>query len=384
MAILAVVLFTVSMDASPTINELNQRRTAINNELAENRRELEAVRQERADAVREIELLNEEMRIISEDMMAIEDEIRSMQALLEETEIELDIAIELLENQYEMFIDRAVHMYMHGRTSYLDVLLNAESFTDLIRIIHSINMIIEHEQNMIDELIAAEQAVSNKIAQIEQQKEDLELVRDMYAERMIELEESMDAVAILVEELEESETEYLLVIATFENQASEVGRAIERAQAEQRAREAQAAANRAAQQNFVFTGGQFDWPVPGHTRISSGYVNRISPINGRREFHSGIDIPAPRGTNIVAAYPGVVIHSGWMGGFGNTIMIDHGGGIVTLYGHNSSNIARVGQQVARGEVIARVGSTGWSTGNHLHFEVRRNGNHTDPIPFLRG
>ncbi len=107
------------------------------------------------------------------------------------------------------------------------------------------------------------------------------------------------------------------------------------------------------------------------------------PILQKRWLHTGIDIPAPTGTSIYAAAAGRVIHSGWIRGYGYAIMIDHGGGIISLYGHCSSLIAAADQVVARGEIIAKVGSTGWSTGPHVHFEVRENGDYVDPKPYLR-
>ena len=124
------------------------------------------------------------------------------------------------------------------------------------------------------------------------------------------------------------------------------------------------------------------WPVPSSSRITSYYGGRIDPINGSQSGHLGMDIAAPQGTPIVAANDGVVILSQWNGSYGNCVMIDHGGGIVTLYGHISQLIAGVGQVVSRGQTIALVGSTGRSTGPHCHFEVRINGATTDPLNYL--
>ena len=138
----------------------------------------------------------------------------------------------------------------------------------------------------------------------------------------------------------------------------------------------------AAMGNVTYTGGQFAWPVPGRSYISSGYGYRNRPIGSGREFHTGYDIPAPTGSNIVAAADGTVITAGYVNGFGYTVMINHGGGLVTLYGHNSKLNVSVGQQVTKGQVVAKCGSTGNSTGPHCHFEVRKNGKHTSPAPYL--
>ena len=135
-----------------------------------------------------------------------------------------------------------------------------------------------------------------------------------------------------------------------------------------------------------YSGGQLGWPVPckvpASSSLSSGFVYRKKPIGSGYEYHSGYDIPAPYGSDIVAAEGGTVIYSGWMNGYGNTIMINHGGGIVTLYAHNSSLVVAKGATVTRGQVVAKCGSTGNSTGNHCHFEVRLNGTAVSPEPYL--
>ena len=127
-----------------------------------------------------------------------------------------------------------------------------------------------------------------------------------------------------------------------------------------------------------------EWPVSGHTRISSPFGYRIHPIFKVKKLHTGIDIPAPTGTSIGAAAAGTVVYCDWLGGYGKAIMVDHGGGILTLYGHNSALVVSEGDTVSRGQTIAKAGSTGNSTGPHLHFEVRKNGSYVDPMPWLRG
>ena len=124
------------------------------------------------------------------------------------------------------------------------------------------------------------------------------------------------------------------------------------------------------------------WPTPGQTRITSNYGSRIHPITRLQSFHTGLDIAAPQGHNLVATANGRVIFAGWRGAYGNTIILDHGGGMATLYAHLSSISVRVGDNVRANQTIGRIGSTGWSTGPHLHIEVLLNGNHTNPRPYL--
>ena len=133
----------------------------------------------------------------------------------------------------------------------------------------------------------------------------------------------------------------------------------------------------------TYSGGTFAWPSVS-TYITSPYGTRVHPVTGKVKTHTGIDIGAGMGTNIFAAADGTVLISGWnTGGYGNYVVIDHGGGLTTLYAHCSSLLVSAGQKVTRGQVIAKCGSTGMSTGPHLHFEVLKNGAHTDPYAYLR-
>lgn len=129
--------------------------------------------------------------------------------------------------------------------------------------------------------------------------------------------------------------------------------------------------------------GKFKWPTPGYTRITSPYGMRTHPILRTKRMHTGIDIGAPKGANVVAAENGKVIFAGWNNAYGQTVIISHGGNITSMYAHLTSYSVKVGQEVKKGAVIAKVGSTGWSTGPHLHFEVRKNGNTIDPMPYLK-
>lgn len=134
----------------------------------------------------------------------------------------------------------------------------------------------------------------------------------------------------------------------------------------------------------VFKGGKWVFPAPKYVRVSSEFGGRTHPVTGKYKYHSGMDLAAPGGSPIVAAATGKVSFSGVKGGYGNCVMIDHGGGVTTLYGHASKLLVSKGQVVIAGQQIAKVGSTGLSTGNHLHFEVRINGNRTNPRPYIFG
>ncbi|MBK5251752.1 MAG: peptidoglycan DD-metalloendopeptidase family protein [Peptostreptococcaceae bacterium] len=141
---------------------------------------------------------------------------------------------------------------------------------------------------------------------------------------------------------------------------------------------------RRKQSDAEYAGGIMTWPAPGYTRITSMFGYRIHPILKTKKMHTGIDIGVPANSSIVAAQSGTVIAAGYNGGYGKIVMIDHGGGIVTLYAHNNTLLVKEGDKVAKGQAISKSGSTGLSTGPHLHFEVRENGEYVNPVPWVKG
>ena len=221
----------------------------------------------------------------------------------------------------------------------------------------------------------AKELMHGKKKEIEKNKAEQEEVVKLQKEKLAEQQEIVNEKKALVASYQNDLSKYEQMVAANEK--------ADKAVLNQIAKQQQQSKSSGGSSKVYYTGnGSLGWPVPGRTTVSSGFVTRTSPITGRTESHSGLDIPAPYGTAIVAAEAGKVTYSGWMNGYGNTIIIDHGGGLSTLYGHNSSLVARVGQVVSRGQTVAKCGSTGWSTGNHCHFSVLKNGAYVNPRNYL--
>ena len=320
-----------------------------------------------------------ELGTIKEQRVAVENDITLNERQLAEAQ-------KRLEGRESVFYKRVRDIYMNGRLSYLDVVIGSKDFSDFANRLEVLKRIIDSDITLINE-------IKKERADIEAHKQKLEADRA----KLVELEKSALAKQA---EIEQKKAERNVVLQKAQNDRATAMQAIEELNASsaqvsamlkerQAARAAAAAAAAAAAQssggqgasdNWVQGTGQLGWPVSGE--ITSPYGYRVHPIWGTTIYHSGIDIGVDEGTPVHAADGGVVVWSGWMGGYGYAVVIDHGNGLSTLYGHNSELAVDEGQSVAKGQVISYAGSTGNSTGPHVHFEVRVNGDPVDPMGYL--
>lgn len=300
---------------------------------------------------------------------------------IEETTAELDAAVIKQEEQYEAMKARIKFMYECGDNLYMELLFSADNFVDLMNKSDYISALSAYDRNQLDEYIATTELIALC-------KEELEVEKTTLEEAKLAVEEEEAAVNTLISEKTIQLTSVNADISTksaaikeYEAQIAaenEEIKALEKAVAEEKAR--LVAANAKAR---VYDGGMFSWPCPSYTRISDDYGYRTDPILGTQKMHNGIDLAAPHGSVIYAAYDGDVIAAAYSASMGNYIMIDHGDGLYTIYMHASALYVSKGQSVYKGQSIAAVGSTGRSTGNHLHFSVRLNGNYVNPWDYLK-
>jgi len=395
------------------LKEVEEQQQAIEAQIEENQ-------MEESEIIEKIEEI--EMKIIEgeTEIESIESNITQVLEDIKITEQELADAKMNVEDKNELLGIRVATMYRKGNISYIEILLGSKDFSELLSNMDMIRKIADHDVQLIEELEGQVALVAEKQEVLETQKEEL-LVYQQDVENRVETlqvsrgtqkllrQEIQSTIAGMEQELAEREEESQFLEGEIQRIEKEIQERIEaeRRAAEERARqeaeEARLEAERKAkeeaeraeaekaadeedveeavedeseednEESVVIPTGNRSWPVPGYHRISSAYGYRTHPIFGDWRPHWGIDIPAPMGTPIVASLPGEVILTAYGPSYGNYVVIYHGDGLSTLYAHNSSNHVEAGDLVEQGQVIASIGSTGNSTGPHIHFEVRVNG-----------
>ena len=349
-------------------------------ELENKQQELLNIQQQMEEQQRRAEQARRKERSVSDQLRQIQGELDSAQGefdaindQLEQTEDQIRSNVELsarlvkrLEAQTKTLHRRLRDIYKNGQVNYLDVLFGAKDFNDFVSRMDILKKILAYDNALIQGTRSDRAALAKAKEQLEADRGKIvelrklaAIKRDQVASRRQERQGVLNAATY---ERETAEQAYRELIET----SKEIEQMIRRIQS--------------GEKNVGGSTGTMLWPAEGE--ITSPFGWRTHPIFGTQRLHTGIDIGADYGDTVRAADGGVVIHSDWMGGYGNAVIIDHGNGISTLYAHNSQLLVSEGQAVAKGQAISRVGSTGYSTGPHLHFEVRQNGSPVNPLNFL--
>lgn len=269
-------------------------------------------------------------------------------------------------------------IYMHGQLNYLDVVIGAKDFNDFANRVELLRRVISSDMSLISSIKEERSRIAAAKAVLEEERAHQQQLQADAAAKQAEIEKTKAEQQALLEKAQSDKATAEAALAELEATSQSIGAMLRQRQADRAA--AASAGGTADSFQAVSGSGVFIWPVNGPITSPFGYRNH--PIFGRAIFHSGIDIGVDEGTPVHAADAGVVVEADWLGGYGNAVIIDHGNGLSTVYGHNSSLAVSAGQSVAKGEVIAYAGSTGNSTGPHVHFEVRSGGEPVDPMGYL--
>lgn len=349
-------------------NNLQTKRDELQNQLNETNGELNEVQSNLSENLQQVEKLDEKISSSEEQLEQQESKITELKNSISEIETELNTVTEKYEKQRKLFKQRLVAIYEAGETQYLDILLKSKSLSDFLSSYYVITQLAELDNDLITELEEKKNTIDLSKQKLENEKTELATIIESQTRLSRTLQNTKKMRESFIEQLSDEEKNLQTKIDEINAQYEEVNKQI-LALAEQGI-------------DTAYIGGELEWPVPGYTRITSKYAMRVHPITGQYKLHTGVDIGAPEGANFVAANDGIVVKAEKNPAYGNMVIIDHGGGISTLYAHGSEILVQVGQTVKRGEAVLKVGSTGYSTGPHAHFEVRINGITTDPLPYI--
>jgi murein DD-endopeptidase MepM/ murein hydrolase activator NlpD len=387
-AVLLFVVFTTSAFAASiddlkavegkrdTVRQKIKEGESTKNRLAS---EVKAADRRVNEAQAQLDELEEKLQKTKQVKNEITQKLQTLEAELAKSQKQLERAEKRLVKLSGILSERAGNVYKNGEVSFLEVLLGATDFTDFITRARFLQVIISVDAGLVRDIKTTKQTIEESRAAIEANRDETKQQQDaLIAEvdridalaaahraQRNQVQAEINAKQGMIEKIDADRKAFEASEAEFERSANQI-----RAQLEA----ARRAAGGSGQTVSNPSPSGFIWPVAG--RLSSPF----GPRWGR--LHAGIDIAAPTGTPIAASKAGRVVISSWYGGYGNLIVLDHGGGVETWYGHNSVNSAQVGQSVGQGQVIGRVGSTGNSTGPHVHFEIRLNGRPVNPVPYL--
>lgn len=311
------------------------------------------------------------------EIVAIDEQLRTTDALIEQYELSISETQQNIEelvaeqgSQQELFDEMVRMSFEYGSDSYLELLFGAEDFSDFLSRIDLISYHLSYNRSVIEKMKEVEDNLHTNEENLRSSKENLENYKQSKETLREEFETKSAESTALISRLADDEAEAAAALKIIQESEKKLQNDIE-------------ALTRELNSTSTYSGGKFKWPLATSGTNTSGWEWRTNPITKRKEFHNGIDIAAPKGTNIYAAADGTVVKCEWYGGYGNCVIINHGGGVMTLYGHCNSLNVKNGQSVKAGDVIAYVGTTGQSTGYHLHFTVYEGKTAVNPWNYLK-
>lgn len=350
-------------DMQSELDDITAKKEKLEKELESIAGKKDAVLEQKAIVDQQINELNEEADLLEGVVDNLKDELKVSEKRLEEAE-------DSLEENTEHAKKRIRAMYELGDTSYLSIILSSASLHDFITRVELVKQMAAYDRQVIDTLTATKNTIEEETKAIKVKKE--------------KQQNALNSLESNVNSLKKKQSQSDSLIESFNKKTQANLAAIEKAEAAEKELQAEIRAALANSSNETFVGGAYQWPVNGYYSITDTFGMRTHPTTGVYKMHTGVDIAGSgiRNKPILAANSGTVLKAGWHTAYGNYVVIDHGGGCSTLYGHANRLNVSAGQKVTRGDVIAYVGSTGYSTGPHLHFEIYENGEYKNPLSFF--
>ncbi len=357
------------------MDELNQQKEEIDSKLEEANHKLEYVQGEMSTSLLEIQKLSDRISQYENENKQLAEKLAKLEISIEENTKLLETVAEEYNQKDQLLRERLVILYEEGEYSFLDTLLSSESFTQMLSRYYYMQEIAEYDNELIEKVAQQKNIMDITKQKLENETTEVRILKAKAEQNEMVMKNTKTMHEDYVAQLSEKEQELNDKINEYKVEYIRVQLKLE-----------EIATNFDGFQ-IQYTGGSMLWPVATTgTTITSNYGTRVYPIQGTNvvtDFHLGLDIAAPSGSLIVSALDGVVVYAGWLGSYGNCVMVQHGDGITTVYGHGQKVLTERGKEVKQGEPIMEVGSTGNSTGPHCHFEVRIDGKTTDPLQFVK-
>lgn len=363
------------------LEEEKKKQEQLQKELKDTQALLKKLEGLKGDTEAYIKTLDKRLNDLADNIYNMQQSVTAQKVVIEETKVSIANAQKEIESQYEAMKLRIQYMYENGEFSYLSMIFDSESMADMLNRAEYLGQITTYDRDQLSKLEQAKAELAAKELQLEAELTKLEeTLAEIEAEELATeklLATKKTELAEHIHDIEHTENDIEHMESDIETQKAIVAE-LEEIERKRKEQEKLNALNK-----LTYDGGTMTWPVPGYSRLSSYFGTRPNPFGQpTQEYHSGIDVPAPKGVKIVAAYDGEVAWSYYSSSAGNWVGIDHGDGIYTVYMHMSKRLVNEGQKVKKGDVIGLVGTTGRSTGNHLHFGVRKNGNYVDPLDWV--
>lgn len=368
-------------DKENQISQAEKEKEALENSLKELENMKKALEKDKKNLSKYVKELDKQLAELEKQIEELNVQIAAKEAEIEKTEEELRVAIEVETAQYEAMKRRIQFMYEQGGSNYLTLLFGAKDFSDMLNKADYIEQLSAYDRKKLDEYVAITQYVRLCKEQLEAQKEVLDKTKEGVVKRQDEVEDLIKDKQAEIERYETDIATKQAAIDEYEEDLKFQEELISQLEAQIQEEKREILLENGI--SISYSGEKMTWPCPSYTRISSPFGWRIHPTLGVNKFHNGVDMASKKGTPILAAYSGEVVAATYNATMGNYVLINHGNGYYTIYMHASKLLVSPGQIVIEGDKIAEVGSTGRSTGPHLHFGVRKNGEYVNPMNYLK-
>lgn len=371
---LATVLIVIILSSlcicvyAENITDLQEQSNEIATALSETNNRLQLVQEELSTNMQQLQELDNQVVQVQEELEKINGQVTELTLQITENEEKLAKTQAEYDSIQDLLNARLIYMYETPQLEFLEVLLEAKSVTDFLSTYYAMKELAEYDKELLET--------------VKQQKQEIEITKKILAKKKSQIVQNKQSQQKKAQVLTNTKTMREYYIGKLSTEEQELQAQIDEYNLQVSTIEAEIKLLALASISEDYIGGSLRWPIPGYTQITSHYGMRVHPITGAYKLHTGMDVSAPIGASFVSAGNGIVSKATYNTAYGNMVIIDHGGGVQTLYAHGSEIIAQVGQTVSAGDEVLKVGSTGYSTGPHAHFEIRIDGQTVNPEEYL--